>query len=460
MAPQALRSKPVLFWLSTVAWLAVGCGDGDDNDKSENAAPVAEAGGPQLLSSNAAVSLSGSGSFDPDGDPITYHWTIDTAPEGSSLLDADSPFSVNDERDPSTTFTPDAEGTFVVSLVVIDGLGAVSAPDRTTITISSGSAPVADAGDDQRGNVGDTISLDGSQSWDKLGRDLSYDWSFAQVPGTSALTGLSSATTAAPSFEPDVSGLYLVALVVDNGLELSRPDTIIVRINAGDSDAPIADAGDDIEGDDCTHIPLDGSASYDPNGEPLTYAWDLEERPDGSSAAMDAFADPSAASTSFYPDVDGEYVLSLSVHDGVGWSIPDEIKVFAAEREYNSPASVNPGSTIEYDGGEANCEATGVSGYFCGRCDSQTITLGSDALINDPDGDTVQYRWTGESGTSFIDSPNRLVTTATVSNAQPTAPDACEPNTYTFRLTATDCTGQESSQTVTHIVNCCGVLYE
>lgn len=459
MAPQAPRSKTTL-WLTAAALLVAACGGSDDEGEGKNSAPVAEAGGPQLLSSNASVNLSGSGSFDPDGDPITYHWTIDAAPDGSAIIEAESPFSVNDERDPSTTFTPDAEGTFIISLVVIDGLGAVSAPDRTTVTISSGSAPVADAGDDQNGNVGDTISLDGSQSWDKLGRDLSYDWSFAQVPGTSALTGLSGSTTASPSFDPDVSGLYLVALVVDNGLEVSRPDTIIVRINAGDSDAPIADAGGDVEGDDCTNIPIDGSASFDPNGEPLTYAWDLEERPEGSSATMSAFADSTAAVTSFYPDVDGDYVLSLSVHDGVGWSVPDEVELYAAEREYNSPASVNPGSTVEYEGGEANCEATGVSGYYCGRCEAQTITLGADALINDPDGDTVQYSWSVESGTSVIASPNRLVTTATVSNAQPTGPDACEPNSYTFRLTATDCTGQESSQTVTHIVNCCGVLYE
>jgi len=436
-----------------------GCGSKDDDAADENSAPVAEAGGAQTLNSNEPVNLSGSGSYDPDGDPITFHWTIDSAPDGSALSDADSPFSVNDERDPGTTFTPDAEGTFVVSLVVIDGRGAVSTPDRTTVTISSGSAPVANAGDDQTANVGDTVLVNGGESWDRLGRDLTYSWSFAEVPGTSALTGLSGDESVGASFDPDVSGLYLVALVVDNGLAQSDPDTIIIRVNAGESDAPIADAGDDVSGDDCTDIALDGSGSYDPNGEPLTYAWDLEERPEGSSATTDAFADPTAGTTTFYPDVDGEYVLSLSVNDGVGWSIPDEITLIATERSYNSPASINPGASLEYDGGETLCESTGFS-YICGRCEAQTITLGSDALVNDPDGDTVDYTWSSVSGSSVISTPNRLSTTAIVSGAQPTAPGECEPNTYEFRLTAVDCTGQESSQTVIHTVNCCGVLYE
>lgn len=459
MAPQALRFNPPV-WLAAASLLVAGCGSKDDGDADGNAAPVAEAGGSQTLSSNEPVNLSGSGSYDPDGDPITFHWTIDSAPTGSALLDADNPFSVNDERDPGTTFTPDAEGTFVISLVVIDGRGSVSTPDRTTITISSGSAPVANAGDDQTANVGDTVSVDGGESWDRLGRDLTYAWTFAQVPGTSALTGLRGDSSAAASFEPDVSGLYLVALVVDNGLEVSDPDTIIIRVNAGASDAPIADAGDDVSGDDCTDIPLDGSGSYDPNGEPLEYAWDLEERPAGSSATTDSFADPTAEFTTFYPDVDGEYVLSLSVNDGVGWSVPDEISLVASERSYNSPASVNPGAPLSYDGGETLCESTGFSSYICGRCEAQTITLGSDAMVNDPDGDTVSFTWSSVSGSSVIPTPNRLSTTAVVSGAQPTAPGECEPNTYEFRLTAVDCAGQESSQTVTHTVNCCGVLYE
>ena len=459
MAHLALRSKSASLYLACTL-LTAGCGKDDQDGEGANTAPVAEAGGPQLLTSNAPVNLSGSGSFDPDGDPITFHWTMDSAPADSALLDSESPFSANSDRDPTTTFTPDAEGTFVVSLVVVDGRGLFSTPDRTTITINSGSAPVADAGDDQSANVSETVALDGSESWDGLGRELNYDWSFAQVPSTSSLTDIDGSFSANASFVPDVSGLYLVALVVDNGLQPSSPDTIIVRVNAGESDAPIADAGTDVEGDDCTDIPVDGSNSYDPNSEPLTYAWDLEERPEGSAATTDSFANQYAEQTTFYPDVDGEYVLSLAVHDGVGWSTPDHIVLTANERSYNSPASINPGLSQEHAGGEAICESTGFSSYICAPCESMTIPLGSDATISDPDGDTVQFSWVSESGSASVPAPNRLSTSAIVAGARPSAPDACESTNYTFRLNAVDCTGQESSQTVTHSVSCCGYLAE
>jgi hypothetical protein len=446
-------------WLLVGALITAGCGKDDDDGEGENAPPVAEAGGPQLLSSNSAVNLSGSGSFDPDGDPLSFHWAIDSAPDESGLPSADSPFTVNDDRDPTTTFTPDAEGTFVVSLVVMDGQGLESAPDRTTITVSSGDAPVAEAGDDTTGNVGETINVDGSESWDALGRDLTYTWSFAQVPVYSALEGLSADGSADASFVPDVSGMYLVALVVDNGLESSSPDTTVIRVQASDSDIPIANAGGDVEGDDCTNIVLDGSESYDPNGEPLTYAWDLEERPAGSAATVDSFDDQGEGVASFHPDVDGEYLVSLSVYDGVGWSVPDHITLTANERDYNSPTAVNPGLGQVYEGGEAICEPSGYS-YICGQCDARNVPLGADAVINDPDGDTVDFEWTSLSGSASVTDSTALETRAILSGARPNAPDVCASTTYNFRLSAVDCTGQESSQVVTHTVNCCGYLAE
>ena len=444
-----------LGWLVTGALLVAGCGNDDEGSKESNSAPVAEAGGNQLLSSDSAVSLSGSGSYDPDGDPLSFHWAFDSTPDGSTAADMDNPFTVNDERDPTTSFMPDAAGTYVVSLIVVDGQGLSSTPDRTTITIQSGDAPVAEAGDEQSVNVGETVNMDGSGSWDGLGRELSFDWSFARVPSHSSLTELTDSDTTDANFVPDVSGLYLIALVVNNGLESSSPDTTVVRVNPSASDAPTADAGEDIMGEDCTHIVLDGTESFDPNGEPLTYMWDLEERPADSTASIASFADRTDGVTSFYPDIDGDYILSLSVHDGVSWSVPDEIDVAVAERAYNNPTAVNPGLDQVFDGGEAICEEAAYS-YICGYCDAKTVTLGADAVIHDPDGDTVEFEWSVVSGSAAIHNPSNLETTVVLSSAQPDMPDLCEPNDYTFRLTATDCTGHVSFQTVTHTVNCCG----
>ena len=172
---------------------------------------------------------------------------------------------------------------------------------------------------------------------------------------------------------------------------------------------------------------------------------------------MDTFADRESESTTFYPDTEGPYTVSLSVYDGSGWSVPDQLTITATERSYNTPPAVNPGLGRTIEGGTMPCSESAYS-YFCDYCDSQTITTGSDAVISDPDGDTLTYSWRGLSDGIAIHSPNNLETAVVLSGAQPVEPDLCEPTEYTLELTAKDCTGAETSQTVTHVISCCGYL--
>jgi len=443
--------------VSIAAFAALtGCGS-EKKSETANQAPTAEAGSNLTISSTSTITLDGSSSYDPDGDPLTYHWAFDSLPTASALDGSDAPFLVNDTSDAQTSFVADTEGTYIISLIVTDALGDASTPDRVTVTISSAELPSADAGEDVTKSVGDTVTLDGSGSSDFTGRDLTYAWTFAQAPSHSALTELSSADTSMPTFTPDASGLYLIALVVNNGLMDSEADTVVVRVSATASDIPVAVAGDDSEAEDCTHVTLDGSDSYDPNEQPLTYFWDLESRPATSSVNVHTFADREAATTTFYPDVAGEYTVSLAVHDGSGWSVPDEMTITASERSYNTPPAVNPGLDKTHEGGLAICEESAYS-YICGYCEALTVTIGDDAVISDPDNDTLSYSWSAESDGIAIHNPESLETSIVLSGSQPSEPDLCESNEYTLRLTATDCTGSSTSQTVTHTVTCCGYV--
>ncbi len=87
---------------------------------------------------------------------------------------------------------------------------------------------------------------------------------------------------------------------------------------------PVADAGLDQSATTGMPLSLDGSNSYDPDGDPLIYLWQISERPLGSGA--DLF-EPTAIAPTLIPDRAGEYVLTLVVSDGEFTSAPDSVVV-------------------------------------------------------------------------------------------------------------------------------------
>jgi hypothetical protein len=90
--------------------------------------------------------------------------------------------------------------------------------------------------------------------------------------------------------------------------------------------APVADAGPDqtsgLQVGDA--VLLDGSASRDPDGQPLTYMWSLVGVPAESVASL---SDPAAVNPAFVADRSGTYTASLAVSDGVLESAPDDVSV-------------------------------------------------------------------------------------------------------------------------------------
>jgi len=195
---------------------------------STNLPPTADAGADQQLQLGQdplLVQLDGSGSNDPDNDPLNYLWTL-SAPVGSNVA-LSNPNIVN------PSFTPDMAGDYIVYLEVSDGT-TYSQVDSATITVlqAPNLPPIADAGPDQTVQQNTDVILDGSQSMDgeQDGRALaSFYWE--QIGGPTVTLNNATTTNArftAPRLKGQKNTLLTFQLTVidDKGLE----DTDLVQV--------------------------------------------------------------------------------------------------------------------------------------------------------------------------------------------------------------------------------------
>ena len=290
-----------------------------------NSPPVANAGPNQTVNIGTTVQLDGSGSTDVDGDPLTYTWSFSSVPQGSSA-------TLSNATLVNPTFVADVPGDFVVQLIVSDGT-VNSTPGHVTIG-NSDIAPVANAGPQQTVSLGSLVTLDGTGSTDSDNKPLTYQWSLLSVPTGSTAT-LTQPTSSHPYFTADLAGKYVAQLIVSDGYLSSTPATVPISTNHS---VPMANAGPNQTVTVGATVQLDGSASYDVDGYPLTYRWALLSQPTGGTAVL---ANPTAVNPTFVANVVGAYVAQLIVNDGVYDSAP--VTVMITANPPNQPPEVNAG---------------------------------------------------------------------------------------------------------------------
>jgi RHS repeat-associated protein len=334
--------------------------------------PVANAGPGQTVTVGTAVTLDGSASSDVDGKPLTYQWTFIGEPQNSAAT-LSSPTSVK------PTFIVDEQGSYSIQLVVNDGVQN-STPAQVTITTEN-SPPVANAGPDQKIVAGVTVQLNGSGSTDVDGNALTYSWSLASTPqGSTAKLSNPSAIT--PTFVADLNGVYVAQLIVNDGTVDSAPST--VTITTGDT-RPVANAGLDQTVAVGNHVTLNGTGSFDVDGDTLTFAWSLLSAPSGSTATLSGANTPNPA---FTVDLAGNYVVQLIVNDGTFNSAPATVVISTV----NSAPVANAGA-------------------------AQTVILGSIVTLDgsgsfDADRNLLSYTWAilaqPSGGTSVLSDPHAI----------------------------------------------------
>ncbi len=173
------------------------------------------------------IVLDGSNTSDPDGDPLTYTWSMVEVPENSTITTND----IGDSNRDRAFFTPDIDGDYTVSLSVSDGFHpTVTEEAIITVTPPVGSPPEANAGADQTVNVNTTVNLDGSASSDPDGDALTYNWAIASNPVGNTAT-ITDKDKEKASFQPDKTGNYVIELTVTDETGKSDKDNVTITVN-------------------------------------------------------------------------------------------------------------------------------------------------------------------------------------------------------------------------------------
>jgi hypothetical protein len=364
-----------------------------------NQAPVADASLSETTAIDgvSSITLDGTLSTDSDGDSLSYEWQITSSPAGTN------PTIINETESIASLLTS-APGMYEVELTVTDPF--TSATDTVAITVRSNAAPVANAtlSDTMTIVGGETIELNGTMSSDTDDDALEYEWIVSdRPPGSSALINASQQAMA--TFDPDLPGLYAVDLRVSDGL-LDDTTTIVIMVRS--NEAPVADTSLSPTSVVANGHPvqLNGTLSSDADGDSLTYSWAVLESPAGSNPII---ANPDQAITDFETDTEGDYVLELSVSDGI----------LSGQQTFHISSSINQLPT-----------ADAALSDFVISLDSLATLDGTQS--SDPDGDPLTYFWeaTGvpTGANPLITSPTEGITTLSVDL----------PGFYAIRLTVND----------------------
>lgn len=190
-----------------------------------NATPQALPSAPDVMvPPGTELTLRGDGSADADGDALTYVWSMESKPSGSTA--ALSSTSVTNPR-----FVADLAGSYALVLRVTDSAGAFS---ERRITVNAGRhAPVAVVDKRQITTlIGSNVTANASYSYDEDGDTLTYQWALDARPAGST-AAIATTNTAQMQFAPDLPGMYAASVTVRDGQSSSTAYvTVLVLANA------------------------------------------------------------------------------------------------------------------------------------------------------------------------------------------------------------------------------------
>jgi PKD repeat protein len=354
--------KPFASWPWEPHWVIF-----DFNFKTygyNNNLPTADAGGPYSGNVGESIQLDGSGSYDSDGTIVSYEW------------DLDDDGQYDDATGETTTYSWSTSGTHAISLKVTDNDNAEDTDD-TTVEINS--PPIADANGPYYAEVGESIQLDGSGSYDSDGTIVSYEWDLDDDGQYDDATG------EMPYYSWSTTGIHNIGLKVTDDDSGSGTDSSTVEVN----NPIIADANGPYTGTVCDPVSFTGSASE--GFPPYSYSWDFG---DGETSDQQ--------NPTHQYDTDDTYTVTLTVTDNLGYTDDDTTTC-----EITHP-------TLNVDAGGPYEEKVGNLVFFTGSasggCPPYTYSWDFD------DSDGIQEDSTEQNPTHAYQDPGGYTVTLTVTD--------------------------------------------
>lgn len=371
--------------------------------------PVAKAGKDQVIVlPQSSVILNASQSVAPSGTITSYQWSKSSGATGITISNA---------AGMTVTVTGLTEGVFIFKLVVTDNHGATASDSIKVTVLPQPKPPVAMAGADQVIILPeDQVLLNGVGSSSENSTITTFSWKQVSGPSLSQIHNSNTAIATAGSLQ---TGEYEFELTVTDKNGLSAKDTLLVKVKPMLM-APVAVVGSNITITLPQHsVNLDGSGSYDADGNIVSYEWIKLSGPVAGDIQVKSEAVYIVTGLA-----QGNYVFELMVTDNDGLTDRKKLSITV----YPAPALPVANAGI-----------------------GKTVTLPINEVILDgskstaPDGTIISYQW------KQVDGPAEAV--IATSNQAATAVTGFIAGNYVFELEVIDNHGGRSQATVTIVVN-------
>ncbi len=242
------------------------------------------------------VMFDASGTSDADGDPLTYSWDFGDGNTGDG---------------PTPSHTYSQGGTYKAVVTVNDGKGTSGSIASRSIPVEVNTQPSAVLSSIDTVCTGEEVAFNGSGSEDADGDALTYTWDFGDG------TVIQGGPNASHSYSK--GGNYVVTLKADDNKE-TLCSTATTAINVKVNTPPVADAGPNLVCCLEEESIFDGSGSFDPDGDALSYSWNFGDGNTGQGAKV----------THVY-EKSGTFTVTLTVNDNSGTKCSTAVDSFRAD---------------------------------------------------------------------------------------------------------------------------------